>query len=861
MGKSIGLFTRQDLKDGLNRSGAGKTRAGLGQLSAERLWSLGLKGVAGMNPRALHPEMSPSGSKKPLVYVLGEAPGRTEDEEGEPFIGESGERLREQFPRSWDNKFRINNCVRTRPPKNRTPTFTEIECFRPSVQADIEKTKPAVILGVGGIPLQWALGSIKNVGVGLCRGRRFPLRVGSHACWFYPIRHPTEIVAIGEKDGERRAELEWDVFSRDIRQVARDLKKGLDRPRIRKPNNKGVTLITGERGDYERLKKLLEKIGSQPVNAFDWETTHNRPYAAGFKVLSLSVGTKKRTVAFAIDHKEAKWSKYDREQLQKLIRWYFTKTKARKIAHHLAFDLEVLVWMCGPEMARVAKWGCTMQQAYVLDERKNGHNLNFLSLIHHGFQLKEHSDVDRKRLEREPLMKVLGYNAWDSKYTHPIFIKQQRLIRTKRLEGAYKDQLLRVPTLVLTQRRGFPIDQKRVRKMSAEYDHRINRALRKINGRKEVARYKKRFGAFSPSSNDNVKLLFRDVLGKAEGQRGKGKQYSVNEDTLKAIGGPMAKAILLHRKLTKAKSTYIDPLDLRSPDTTVYPDGLIHPQFNSTFVDTGRLSADNPSVQNYPIRDAETRRIRRCFAPWHKDNELVVAIDYGALEFRVIADLSLDKFLIKSCWEDYDVHLHWAKRIIEIYPDTFEERGSDIKAFRSEVKNQFVFPTFYGAGVESRARNVGMPVELMQQLDRELWHQCPGVLAWQKRLMRFYDAHGYVECANGRRRHGPLNKNKIINTGVQGSASDIVVDGMNRMSETSLRLGRPWLHPRLNIHDDLTYTVPERKLESSLEIIIPTMLNTRYSWAKTVPLLVEVKVGKHWGEMKEIGKFRSDQFN
>ncbi|HVX91205.1 MAG TPA: uracil-DNA glycosylase family protein, partial [Candidatus Paceibacterota bacterium] len=137
--------------------------------------------------RTVGGKMPATGAAQPLVYMLGEGPGENEVEQQEQFVGASGKLLRAHIPRAFLSKVRFNNVVRSRPPKNATPEKVEIECCRPSVRADIERSKPRAIFGFGNVPLEWVS---DFSGVTYWRGRRMPIKVGSHTCWYYPMLHP-----------------------------------------------------------------------------------------------------------------------------------------------------------------------------------------------------------------------------------------------------------------------------------------------------------------------------------------------------------------------------------------------------------------------------------------------------------------------------------------------------------------------------------------------------------------------------------------------------------------------------------------------------------------------------------------------
>ena len=180
-----------------------------------------------------------------------------------------------------------------------------------------------------------------------------------------------------------------------------------------------------------------------------------------------------------------------------------------------------------------------------------------------------------------------------------------------------------------------------------------------------------------------------------------------------------------------------------------------------------------------------------------------------------------------------------------------------MKDFRTDVKNQWTFPLFFGARLESAAGYLKIPAETISPLYKEFWKQFSGVKAWQDELLEFYHEHGYVECMTGRRRRGPMSLNQIYNSPVQGTAAEIVMDAMCRLSET----GDPELQPNMNIHDDLTWIdVPADRVDVLAERMIGMMLDVPFSWAKIVPISVEASIGENWLDMSEFGTFSSDEW-
>jgi uracil-DNA glycosylase family 4 len=133
------------------------------------------------------PKMKPTGTRKPVIYILGEAPGEQEDKQGRPFVGPSGKLLKRYLKPEVQKLVRWGNVIRCYPGKEKTPGPIEIETCRPSVTRDIEATRPTAIFGFGNVPLNWLIG---ETGITKWSGRRVPVQVGKHVCWYYPFLHP-----------------------------------------------------------------------------------------------------------------------------------------------------------------------------------------------------------------------------------------------------------------------------------------------------------------------------------------------------------------------------------------------------------------------------------------------------------------------------------------------------------------------------------------------------------------------------------------------------------------------------------------------------------------------------------------------
>jgi DNA polymerase-1 len=806
-----------------------------------------------------HPHMEPTGSDRPLVYMLGEAPSRHEDIGGKQFIGDAGNLLRTRIPRAFRERVRYNNVVRTYPP-DRAPKREEIECCRPSIVRDIEATRPKAIFGFGNVPLNWVCGFS---GVSMWRGRRMPVRVGSHVCWFYPMFHPALLL----KQSRLRRREARDIGSEDERMFAMDLKRAFaeleDLPPavVHAPADAraGVEVVTS----LPRLAELLKEAKTKPACGVDYETTCLRPYDSIARVLSAAVSWGDVSFAFPFDHPGATWTPSERESVTKLWVDYLANAEGAKVSHNLAFEMEWTGVHFGVDLLRCGRWEDTATQAAIVDERRGKHkpgcfSLEFLVQQYFGFNLKKLSGVNRGGLSKVPLRQVLDYNALDAKYHLLLWHEQRRIITDQGLDNAYELGLRRVPTVIQAQIKGVPVDQDTVDRLLLKYTRRITRLEERVKTLNIVKKFERVTGRkFKPYSNPDVLHLFHKMLGRKEcevrDKYTKATRLSCDEAVLATIPHALAKLLVRLRKANKLRSTYVEPLTPNGIGCVLHPDGLLHAQFNTIFAETGRLSCEYPNLQNFPKRSDTSREVRSSIrAP---DGCTMLAVDYGQIEARVIAMFTKDKVFCDALWQRYDVHQEWAERIAAAVPSRVDKGDPKaMKKLRTDIKNGWTFPLFFGAKLESAAGYMKIPVEAAQPLYREFWKQFSGVKAWQDQQLKFYNEYGYVECLTGRRRRGPLTVNKVMNSPIQGTAAEIVMDAMCRLYED----GDPELQPEINIHDDLTFVrVPLERAEQIAERVVDTMLKVPFDFVN-VPISVELSEGPNWLEMEEVGSYFSD---
>ena len=231
---------------------------------------------------------------------------------------------------------------------------------------------------------------------------------------------------------------------------------------------------------------------------------------------------------------------------------------------------------------------------------------------------------------------------------------------------------------------------------------------------------------------------------------------------------------------------------------------------------------------------------------------------------------SKDVNFCNALWTGLDVHYDWAVKISKEYPaildrifeDYYEaankmidkgmkEYDALIKLLRGDVKNQWVFPQFFGAGFKSCAKSLHIPETNAETLMEMFWDEFSGVKEWQDETLERAYHTGYVETMDGFRRRFPLSKQEIINTPIQGTAAEIVMRGLCLLSEESGLLEDCYMHPNIQIHDDLTTFMPEDGMDERIKHMAEIMTGVYKELDYVnVPLIVEAEEGPNWVSKK-----------
>lgn len=516
------------------------------------------------------------GSESPLLYFLSDTPW-----------GKYSTELKTTLYKDWDNDdvekyIRWNSAVHCF--LNRvTPSPMDMACCKPSVISDIEATKPLIVAGFGTIPLKSFIGGND---ITLWRGRLLPLRIGNHACWYYPLLHPSDVE--GKRKYGFRSELD-DVLEQDIHYLLTTLLEDYDTPIL---IESGYTDNVCSMNVLDGIIDGIHSLYGDHIIAVDIETTTLRPYGDDAEIWSIALSSGDRTIVFPLEYKRF----FTDEQvllIKRELEALFCNVNGI-VAHNLKFELEWFLKFFGSQtFMRGGTWHDTMAQAYLLDERTSKHegmlNLDILIKMNFGFNLKALSKVDNKKLKEASIENILMYNGLDAKYTHKLFMKQQQILLDKPLQICYNNLIETAKTLAITQSYGLNVDMEQLASLKKKYKDELDSIEKEMDKLDEIILFKKKYIKFNPLSYRDAVTLFRDVLNIPELKKTKkAGEYAVDDKVLTELsnnGLKVADYILQYRTAKKLISTYLDTVAEFTFNEKVYPN------FNLYFTSTGRLSS------------------------------------------------------------------------------------------------------------------------------------------------------------------------------------------------------------------------------------------------------------------------------
>ncbi len=512
-----------------------------------------------------------------------------------------------------------------------------------------------------------------------------------------------------------------------------------------------------------------------------------------------------------------------------------------KAGQNIKYDWQVLR-RAGVELAGVAY--DSMLASFVLDPGRRSHAIDALSLEHLGRVMRNYTDLTGKGPAQIPFAEVAipeaaAYCGADSATVlalHDVFAPELREHALERLLADLEIPLLEV--LVDMEWAGIAIDRPLFARLSREMGADLARLEGEIHAAAGTT-----FNLNSPKQLGQVLFEQHQMPVLKKTRTGPSTDADVLEQ-LAAMGHQVPRLILEYRELQKLKSTYVDVLPGRINAAT----GRIHTSFNQTGAATGRLSSSDPNLQNIPVRTPRGEAIRAGFVP--EAGCLFLAADYSQIELRLMAHLSGDAAFTEAFRAGADIHRQTAAIIFGV---PLAEVTGEMRA-RAKTIN---FGTIYGQGPFALSRQLGITQEEAKDFIGQYFQRFSGVRAFLDRQVEVAREQGYVETLLGRRRYIPDIRDKNFNvrafaertaqnTPLQGSAADLIKVAMRHIHD-ALRQGGFRTRMLLQVHDELVFEVPEGEVERAGPLVKRLMEGAA---TLSVPLVVDVGVGKNWLEAK-----------
>ncbi len=591
-------------------------------------------------------------------------------------------------------------------------------------------------------------------------------------------------------------------------------------------------LVKGE----EAIISLVKKLNESPIFCLDTETTDVDPNRCDLVGLS-----------FAVQPHEAYYIPLpaDRTQASALLRHFkevFADEQKTIIGQNIKFDLLVLKWY---GIALKAKLFDTMIAHYLLEPDMR-HNMDYLAETYLKYRPIPIEALIGKKGKQQGNMgdlsadMVKDYAAEDADITLQLYHVFEPKLKEEGLLNLYwniESPLIQV--LAQMEFNGICIDRKALQQYSIQLDASIRDLEKEIY---EMAGL--RFNIGSPKQVGE--LLFDILKIPYTGSKTKTGQYSTDEDRLSELAAshPIVSKILEHRGLSKLKSTYVDAL----PQMINPKSGRIHSSFNQALASTGRLSSNNPNLQNIPIKTEEGRQVRKAFVP-ADSSCLLLAADYSQIELRLIAEMSGETAMIEAFEKGHDIHSATASRIYQVPLEsvTTEQRRN------AKTVN---FSIIYGAGATNLSKQLNIRRQEAKELIDAYFKQYQGLKSYMEKVVEGAREKGYVETMLGRRRilRDINSRNSLarsgaermaINTPVQGTAADMIKIAMIHIHDA---IQKAALKSKmvLQVHDELVFEVPLDEVDQIKDIILQKMKNALPGLR--VPILVETGIGNNWLE-------------
>ncbi|MDN3596220.1 DNA polymerase I [Zunongwangia endophytica] len=582
------------------------------------------------------------------------------------------------------------------------------------------------------------------------------------------------------------------------------------------------------------IRLFLQKLMKQKSVCFDTETTSLNPLEAQLVGIAFSwEAGKGYYIPFEEDTEKT-------QQLIELLRPFFEDPEIEKVGQNLKYDIKVLD-KYGIKIK--GKTFDTMIAHYLINPDMR-HNMDILAETYLNYSPQPISELigkkgkNQKSMRDVPLAEQTEYASEDADITFQLkefFEKELAEANTRKLFDEIEMPLVEV--LSDMEIEGINLDLNFLNSLSEALDHDIKDLEAKI--------YEEAGEEFKISSPKQLGIiLFEKLELVKKPKKTKTGQYSTSEDVLSYLAEEhkIVQYVLDYRGLVKLQNTYVDALPGQVEKT-----GRVHTDYVQTIAATGRLSSNNPNLQNIPIRTERGRQVRKAFVP-RNEEYILLAADYSQIELRIIAALSEEETMIKAFKDGEDIHASTASQVFNVpLEEVTREQRSNAKTVN--------FGIIYGVSAFGLSNQTSLTRAESKDLIDTYYKTYPKLSNYIADQVAYARENGYVSTILGRRRYlkdinsqnavvrGAAERN-AVNAPIQGSAADIIKIAMINI-QRKLKEEKFKTKMLLQVHDELVFDVFKPELEM-IKSLIKTEMENAYSLS--VPLDVDLGVGQDWLE-------------
>lgn len=583
------------------------------------------------------------------------------------------------------------------------------------------------------------------------------------------------------------------------------------------------------------MNLFLKQLMQQTAVCFDTETTSLNPLEAALVGIAFSWGAGKGYYIAFPEEKETV------ENLIEQLCPFFESDTIEKVGQNLKYDIKV---MQNYGVQVKGKLFDTMLAHYLINPDMR-HNMDVLAETYLNYTPVSITELIGKKGKNQlsmrdvPIEKQTQYAVEDADITFQLaqhFRSELLEAKTEKLFEDIEIPLLRV--LAAMENEGINLDKDFLASLSSD----LNADIQNL----ETSIYEAAGEEFNIGSPKQLgEILFDKLKLVAKPKKTKTGQYSTAEDVLSYLAKDheIIQKVLDYRGLAKLKSTYVDAL----PEQIEEKSGRVHTDYMQTVAATGRLSSNNPNLQNIPIRTERGREVRKAFIPRDK-NYVLLAADYSQIELRIIAALSEEDTMIQAFKNGEDIHASTASKVFNVpLEEVTREQRSNAKTVN--------FGIIYGVSAFGLSNQTDLTRAASKELIDTYYKTYPKLRNYMSEQVDFARDNGYVQTVLGRRRYlkdinganaivrGAAERN-AVNAPIQGSAADIIKIAMINIYN-KLSAGNYKTKMLLQVHDELVFDCYKPELEEMKTLIKFEMEN---AYKMSVPLDVEVGVGENWLE-------------